>query len=298
MFFLKKCLFKGAGVALITPMFADGSVNYDKLRELARWHVENGTDALVVCGTTGESATLSFDEHAKIISEVVSEVSGKICIIAGTGSNNTGHAIELSKQAQNLGVDGLLVVTPYYNKASQEGLVAHYGAIADSVSLPIIVYEVPSRTGCSFEVETLKKLSRFENIVAIKAASGNLSQVACFAAECGNSLAIYSGNDDQIVPVLALGGVGVISVLSNVLPMQTHKICELFFNGEVEKSRNLQLELLDLINCLFIDVNPIPVKDAMNLMGMDVGNCRLPLCSLNEAKTEILKKCLKKHGLI
>lgn len=298
MFVLKKCLFKGAGVALVTPMNSDGSVNYAKLKELVKWQVEEGTDAIVVCGTTGESATLSEKEHAKIISETLNEVGGKVCVIAGTGSNNTSHAIELSKKAASLGVDGILVVTPYYNKASQEGLVSHYCAIADSVNLPIVAYEVPSRTGCSFEVKTLKKLSSVENIVALKAASGNLSQIAQVAAECGDDLAIYSGNDDQIVPVLSLGGIGVISVLSNVLPKHTHDICELFFNGDVEKSKDLQLKLLDLINALFVDVNPIPVKCAMNLMKMEVGGCRLPLCSLSEPKVKILSDCLKKHGLI
>lgn len=279
-------------------MNSDGSVNYVKIKELTRWHIANKTDAIIVCGTTGESATLSAGEHAKIISEVLNEASGEICVVAGTGSNNTAHAIELSKQAQSLGVDGVLVVTPYYNKASQKGLVDHYCAIADSVDLPVILYEVPSRTGCAFSVETLKKLSGVENIVALKAASGNLSQIAQVAASCGENLAIYSGNDDQIVPVLSLGGIGVISVLSNIMPKQTHEICELFFKGEVEKSRELQLELLDLINLLFVDVNPIPVKDAMNFMGMEVGSCRLPLCSLDGAKAEALKCCLKRHGLI
>ena len=295
---MKKCLFKGAGVALVTPMNSDGSINFTKLKELTRWHIKNKTDAIIICGTTGELATLSKEEHAKIISEVLNEANGETCIIAGTGSNNTAHAIELSKQARNLGVDGLLVVTPYYNKTSQEGLIAHYEAIASSVDLPIVLYEVPSRTGCAFEVETLKKLSEKENIVALKAASGNLSQIAQVAASCGNNLAIYSGNDDQIVPVLALGGIGVISVLSNILPKQTHEICELFFNGDVAKSKDLQLELLDLINALFIDVNPIPVKAAMNLMGMEVGGYRLPLCSLDETKARVLSCCLKKHGLI
>lgn len=296
---MKKCLFKGAGVALVTPMNSDFSVNYEKLRELTRWHIKNGTDALIVCGTTGESATLSEDEHEKIIYEVLKESDGKICVIAGTGSNCTQHAIELSKQAQHLGVDGILVVTPYYNKTSQNGLFAHYGAIAKAVDLPIILYEVPSRTGCRFEVETLKKLSEnYENIVALKAASGDISQVAKVAAWCGENLLIYSGNDDQIVPILALGGVGVISVLSNILPKKTHEICSLFFDGKIEKSRNLQLELLNLINALFVEVNPIPVKYAMNLMGFDVGSCRLPLVSLSDNKVDVLVECLKKHCLI
>lgn len=295
---MKKVLFKGSGVALITPMNDDGSVNYKKLRELVNWQIENGTDAIIVCGTTGESATLTEKEHSKIISETVDEVRNRVCVIAGTGSNSTKRAVELSKNAEKLGVDGILVVTPYYNKASQNGLFKHYFEISQSVNLPIILYEVPSRTGCSFQMDTLKKLSQFENLVAIKAASGDISQIATIAANCGDNLAIYSGNDDQIVPVLALGGLGVISVLSNVLPKKTHEICNLFFNGKIEQSRILQLKFLDLIHALFIDVNPIAVKDAMNLMNMNVGRCRLPLCSLDEKKVKILIDCLKKHELI
>ncbi len=295
---MKKCLFKGAGVALITPMNLDGTVNFNKLKELVKWHIKHQTDSIIVCGTTGESATLSEGEKLKAIEVVVNEVNGKICVIAGTGSNNTDHAITLTKQAADLGVDGVLVVTPYYNKASQDGLIKHYNLIADSVDVGVVVYDVPSRTGCSFNIETLKILSKHENIVAIKAASGNISQVALIAAECGENLAIYSGNDDQIVPVMALGGIGVISVLSNILPKQTHQICDLFFKGFIKESQLLQLKLLDLINTLFIDVNPIAVKDAMNLMGFDVGSCRLPLCSLSDSKMDILKKCLKKHSLI
>ncbi len=282
----------------MTPMNSDGTVNYEKLKELVEWHVKNKTDAIVVCGTTGESATLTEFEHSKIISTAVEAASGRVCIVAGTGSNDTYHAVELSKNAQKLGADGILVVTPYYNKASQTGLFKHYMKIADGVDLPIILYEVPSRTGCSFEVETLKKLSLHKNIVALKAASGDISAVAKVAACFGEDLAIYSGNDDQIVAIMALGGVGVISVLANVLPRQTHEICELFLSGKIEKSRQIQLKFLKLINMLFVDVNPIPVKDAMNLMGMDVGGLRLPLCSLDERKMNALKSCLVEYGLV
>lgn len=295
---MKRCLFKGSGVALVTPMNSDGTVNYEKLKELVEWHVENKTDAIIVCGTTGESATLSEFEHSKIISTAVEAAGGRVCIVAGTGSNDTVHAVELSKNAQKLGADGILVVTPYYNKASQTGLFKHYMKIADGVDLPIILYEVPSRTGCSFEIETLKKLSLHKNIVALKAASGNISDVTKVVACVGEDLAIYSGNDDQIVAIMALGGVGVISVLANVLPSQTHEMCELFFNGKVEQSRQMQLEFLKLINMLFVDVNPIPVKDAMNLMGMEVGGLRLPLCSLDESKMNALKSCLVEYGLV
>lgn len=298
-FILKKNLFKGAGVALVTPMNSDGSINFKKLRELVNWHIENETDAIIVCGTTGESATLTELEHSKIIEETLDEARGRVCVIAGTGSNNTMHAVQLSKNAQKLGVDGILVVTPYYNKASQDGLFKHYYEIAQGVNLPLILYEVPSRTGCRFEITTLQKICReIDSVVAIKAASGDISQIAAIADTCGENLAIYSGNDDQIVPVLSLGGLGVISVLSNVVPKQTHEICQLFFDGEVGKSRKMQLFYLDLINALFIDVNPIAVKETLNLMGFDVGKCRLPLCSLDETKNKILIDCLKKYKLI
>lgn len=295
---MKNSIFKGAGVALITPMNNDGSVNYKKLRELVNWHIENKTDAIIACGTTGESATLSDDEHREVIKQVIEETNGRIPVIAGTGSNNTKHAIELSKEAENLKADGILVVTPYYNKASQEGLIKHYEAIADSVNIPIILYDVPSRTGCKVEIETFNKLSKHKNIVAVKAACGNISNISKIAASCKDELAIFSGNDDQITPIMSIGGIGVISVLSNILPKQTHDICSLFLEGKTKESAKLQLELLDLINALFIDVNPIPVKEAMNLMGFDVGNCRLPLCGLNENKLHILKQTLEKHNLI
>lgn len=295
---MKNSIFKGAGVALITPMNDDYSVNYKKLRELVNWQIENKTDAIIACGTTGESATLDENEHNEVIKQVVEEAKGRIPVIAGTGSNNTKHAIKLSKEAENLKADGVLVVSPYYNKSSQEGLVKHYTAIADSVNIPVIIYDVPSRTGCRIEIETFKKLSEHKNIVAVKAACGNISNIAKIAASCKENLAIFSGNDDQITPIMSIGGIGVISVLSNILPKETHEICSLFLEGETKKSAKLQLELLDLINALFIDVNPIPIKEAMNLMGFSVGNCRLPLCNLDKNKLEILKQILEKHNLI
>ena len=290
-------LFKGAGVALITPMNEDKSVNYNKLKELVNWQIENKTDAIIACGTTGESSTLTDEEKLKVIEEVVKETKKRIPVIAGTGSNNTMHAVELSKKAEKLNVDGLLVVTPYYNKTSQEGLVKHYETIASSVNIPVIVYDVPSRTGCKIEPKTFEMLEKIKNIEAVKAASGSISDVTTISANCKN-LKIYSGNDDQITSMMAIGGIGVISVLSNIMPKQTHEICEFFLEGKVKESKELQLKLLDLIHAIFIDVNPIPVKEAMNLMGLNVGPCRLPLYKLNEKKLEILKSCLKKHNLI
>lgn len=295
---MKNCLFEGAGVALITPMHKDGSVNYDKLTELVDWQIENKTDAIIACGTTGESSTLNDNEHRKVIEKVVKETNGRVPVIAGTGSNNTQYAIELSKEAENLGADGVLVVSPYYNKSSQTGLVKHYSKIADSINIPLIIYDIPSRTGCKISIDTFKTLANHDNIVGIKAASGVISDVATLAAECGDKLDIYSGNDDQIIPIMSLGGKGVISVISNVIPKETHDICRLYLDGECHKSTKMQLDFIDLVHKLFIDVNPIPVKDAMNMMGMEVGPCRLPLCSLDENKMNILKSCLEKYKLI
>lgn len=295
---MNNCLFEGAGVALITPMNEDGSVNYKKLRELVNWQIENKTDAIIACGTTGESSTLDDKEHRKVIEEVVKETDGRIPVIAGTGSNNTQYAIELSKEAEKLGADGVLVVSPYYNKASQPGLIKHYSTIADSINIPLIIYNIPSRTGCKISIETFETLANHENIIGVKAASGVISDVATLAAKCGNKLNIYSGNDDQIVPIMSLGGKGVISVISNVIPKETHDICRLYLDGECHKSTNMQLNFIELVHALFIDINPIPVKDAMNMMGMEVGPCRLPLCSLDKNKMDILKACLKKYKLI
>ncbi|MDE5852963.1 MAG: 4-hydroxy-tetrahydrodipicolinate synthase [Oscillospiraceae bacterium] len=295
---MKKCLFEGAGVALITPMHKDGSVNYEKLTELVNWQIENNTDAIIACGTTGESSTLSHEEHCKIIEKIVQVTNGRIPVIAGTGSNNTKYAVELSLEAQKMGASGVLVVTPYYNKASQTGLIKHYNLIADSIDIPMIIYDIPSRTGCKITIDTLSTLADHPNIVAVKAASGVISDVASLSAACGDKIDIYSGNDDQIVPIMSLGGKGVISVISNILPQKTHDLCRLYLDGKCFESTNIQIDLIDLVHALFIDVNPIPIKEAMNIMGMNVGPCRLPLCELDEPKLNVLKDCLKKHNII
>ena len=291
-----KKLFKGSGVALVTP-FKDGKINYEKMGQLIEWHIENKTDAIIVCGTTGESATMTDEERKSTIKFVVDKVNKRIPVIAGSGSNNTAYSIELSKYCQEVGADGLLIVTPYYNKATQGGLIKHYTAIANSVDLPIILYNVPGRTGVNITPTTVEKLSKVENIIAIKEASGNISQVAEIARLCGENFAIYSGNDDQIVPILSLGGIGVISVLANVLPKETHDIVEKYLSGDVEESRKLQLSLNELVNSLFIEVNPIPVKAAMNLMGMEAGELRLPLTNITEQNLEVLRKNMINAGI-
>lgn len=288
--------FTGSGVAIITPFDGD-KTNYDELGRLIEMHIENKTDAIVICGTTGEASTMPDAEHLAAIEYTVKKAAGRICVVAGTGSNETAHAVALSKKAQELGADALLQVTPYYNKASQKGLVAHFGAIADAVEIPIILYNVPSRTGVSISIDTLKELAKKENIVAIKEASGNISYTARVAAEVPE-LYIYSGNDDMIVPILSLGGKGVISVVANILPEETHNICEYYFRGEVDRSRDLQLRLLDLINKLFIEVNPIPVKTAMNMLGYNAGNLRLPLTDMEEKNKELLRQAMINAGLL
>ncbi len=291
-------IFKGAGVAIITPMYEDGSVNYDKLAEILEDQIAGSTDAIVICGTTGESATLTEAEHSNVIKFTVDKVAKRIPVIAGTGSNCTQTAIELSKQAEADGADALLLVTPYYNKATQNGLIAHYTAIANSVSLPIVMYNVPSRTGCNIQPETAAYLAKnVENIVAIKEASGNISQIAKLKALAGDSLDIYSGNDDQVIPLLALGGIGVISVLSNVAPKQTHDMVMEYLEGDREKAVKIQLDALPLINALFSEVNPIPVKAAMNLMGMEVGPLRAPLTVMEEEHQKKLAQAMKDFGL-
>ncbi len=292
----KKLPFTGSGVAIVTP-FNGNETNYDALGELIEFNIENNTDAIIICGTTGEASTMPDAEHLAAIEYTVKKVNGRIPVIAGTGSNETAHAIELSKKAEELGADALLVVTPYYNKASQKGLIAHFSAIANSVSVPIILYNVPSRTGVNIPVGVLKELAKIENIVAIKEASGNISYTAKVAAEVPD-LYIYSGNDDMIVPVMSLGGKGVISVLANVMPKETHDMCKLYLDGNTSEATKLQLELLDLVNNLFIEVNPIPVKTALGLMGKTVGNLRLPLCDMEDGNLEVLKACMQKHGLI
>lgn len=292
-------IFKGAGVALITPFNEDETVNYDMLGELIERQIAGKTDAIIVCGTTGEPATMTEDEKLAVIRYAVEKTAGRIPVIAGTGGNATSVVIDFSKKAETLGVDGLLVVTPFYNKATQNGLYAHYKEVAKAVSLPIIMYNVPSRTGCNIAPETAVRLARdCENIVGIKEASGNISQVAKLAKQAGGILDIYSGNDDQVIPILSLGGIGVISVLSNVAPKAAHDMVMEYLEGDRKKAAALQLDYLDLINALFCEVNPIPVKGAMNLMGYNVGKLRLPLTEIEDAHRELVKKCLKEAGLI
>ena len=289
--------FTGSGVAIITP-FDGNKTNYDELGKLIEMHIANKTDAIIICGTTGEASTMPDEEHLAAIEYTVKKAAGRICVVAGTGSNDTAHAVVLSKKAEELGADALLQVTPYYNKATQKGLIAHFGAVAEAVSIPIILYNVPSRTGVSISIDTLKELAaKYENIVGVKEASGNISYTAKVAAEVPE-LYIYSGNDDMIVPVLSLGGKGVISVVANIMPEETHNICKYYFDGEVEKSRELQLKMLDLINKLFIEVNPIPVKTAMNMMGFNAGNLRMPLTDMSESNKEALRQSMINMGLL
>lgn len=295
---MKPVIFSGAGVAIITPFNEDQSVNYDKFAELVEYQVSKGTNAIVVCGTTGEAKTLSTEEHINVIKLCVEVVNHRVPVIAGAGSNDTRYAVELSNEAEKAGVDALLSVTPYYNKTSQRGLLAHYSFIADRVSTPIILYNVPSRTGVNIKPETYAELCEHPLIVATKEANGNISEIAKTAALCGDKLTIYSGNDDQITPIMSLGGKGVISVLSNVVPGTAHKIAQKYLDGDYEESRRLQLEYLDLCNNLFIDVNPIPVKEAMNMMGLNVGPVRLPLVGMDEISKAKLRDCLIRHGLI
>lgn len=294
---MKKTVFTGSAVALITP-FKDGAVDYDAFGKLIDWQLASKTDALVICGTTGESSTLTDEEHVDVIRYACERTNKRKPIIAGTGSNDTEYSLWLSKEAEAVGADALLLVTPYYNKATPKGLINHFSRVADNVGIPSILYNVPSRTGCNIPLSVYRELCRHENIVATKEASGNISAIAEIAAECGDKLDIYSGNDDQIVPILSLGGKGVISVLSNVLPDETHDICELFFEGKVKDSAALQLKYLDLINKLFCEVNPIPVKTAMALMGKCGYDMRAPLCEMEDANKDALIAVMKKHGII
>lgn len=291
-------IFKGAGVAIVTPFTDDYQVNYDKLAEIIDMQVAGGTDAIIICGTTGESATLSMEEHREVIKFAVEHTAHRIPVIAGTGSNCTETAITLSKDAEEDGADALLLVTPYYNKASQRGLIAHYSAVAEQVSLPIIMYNVPSRTGTNIQPATAVALAKSQkNIAAIKEASGNLSQIAELMALADGCIDLYSGNDDQTVPILSLGGIGVISVLSNVAPKQAHDIVETFLSGDIVNAARLQLAAVDIIKALFCDVNPIPVKEAMNQMGLNVGPCRLPLCDMDEAGKARVRQSLINYGI-
>ena len=292
-------LFKGAGVAIVTPMHADGSVNYEKLDELLEFQISHGTDAIIICGTTGESSTLTHGEHLKTIKFAIDQVAKRIPVIAGTGSNSTETAIMMSKEAASYGADGLLIVSPYYNKATQKGLIAHYTAVAESVpDTPIIMYNVPSRTGCNILPATAATLVKnVKNIVGVKAASGDLSQIAKMMSLADGKMELYSGNDDQVLPILSLGGLGVISVLSNVAPQETHDMCAKFFEGDIQGAIDLQLRSIPLISALFCEVNPIPVKTALNLMGLEVGPLRMPLCEMEEANEAVLRKALTDFGI-
>lgn len=295
---MKNPIFTGAGVAIITPFTADGKVNEKVLAEIIEYQISHSTDAIVICGTTGESATLDHNEHTQAIKVAVDVTAGRIPVIAGTGSNDTAYALKLSNDAEKLGVDGLLMVTPYYNKASQEGLIKHFNYVADRVSTPIILYNVPSRTGCEIKPETYAELAKHKMIYAAKEATGNLSSIAKTISLVPEDFAIYSGNDDQITPIMSLGGKGVISVLSNILPQVAHDIAQTALDGDFKKSAELQLKYLELCNDMFMDVNPIPVKVAMRMMGIDVGPLRLPLCDMTPANTEKLKSVLQKYELI
>lgn len=291
-------IFTGAGVALVTPMNQDGTVNYEKIKELIEFQLANDTDALIICGTTGEASTLSDEAQIECVRYAVEVTKGRVPIIAGAGSNDTAHCIKLSKACEAVGADALLLVTPYYNKATQKGLIQHYTLIANSVKIPIILYNVPGRTGCNIAPATVLELSKVENIVAVKEASGNLSQVAEIAAICPPDFDIYSGNDDQILPIMSLGGKGVISVLSNIAPKQTHDMAAKFLAGDIKGAIALQLGAIELISAIFCEVNPIPVKTALNLMGYEVGPLRLPLCDMEPKNLETLKSAMKNYGLL
>ncbi len=292
-------IFEGAGVALVTPFHEDGTVNYEKLKELVEFQITNGTDAIIICGTTGESSTLSHEEHLECIKKCIEYVNGRIPVIAGTGSNCTETAIYLSTEAEKYGADALLVVTPYYNKATQNGLIAHYTAVANSVKIPIIMYNVPSRTGCNIQPETAVTLAKnVENIVAIKEASGNISQVAKLMSLAKGCIDLYSGNDDQIVPILSLGGKGVISVTSNIIPNDTHMLVKKYLSGDVAGALELQLKAIELCNALFCEVNPIPVKKAVELLGLCDGTLRMPLTEMEPQNVERLKKAMTEYGVL
>jgi len=290
---MKKILFKGCGTAISTP-FDENGVNLKEFEKLIEFQIQNKVDSIIVCGTTGEASTMTLEEKISTIKCAVKTSNGRVPIIAGTGGNNTKEVIKFSQTVEKLGVDGFLVVTPYYNKCTQNGLILHYTEIANSVSLPIILYNVPSRTGVNIEPQTCLELSKIENIVAIKEASGNLSQVAEISHLCGDNLNIYSGNDDQILPVLSVGGIGVISVLSNVIPKYTHDMIYNFFDGNIDISTKMQLEVIPLIKALFSEVNPIPVKSALNILGFNYGIPRLPLTKMTDEKEKILKEELLK----
>lgn len=292
-------IFEGAGVALVTPFKANGDVNYDKLEEILKEQIAGGTDAIVICGTTGEASTMSPEEHLSVIKYGCEVVKGRIPVVAGTGSNCTREAVYMSQKAEEAGADGVLLVTPYYNKATQNGLIAHFTTIAEAIKIPALLYHIPGRTGVTMKPETIVSLCKnVPNIVGVKEASGNFSSIATMMNMADGCIDVYSGNDDQIVPLLSMGGKGVISVLSNVAPKQTHDICQKFFDGDVKGSLQMQLDAIPLISALFSEVNPIPVKAAMNMMGKEVGPLRLPLTEMEDAHKEVLKQAMKSYGIL
>ncbi|OUQ58886.1 4-hydroxy-tetrahydrodipicolinate synthase [Tyzzerella sp. An114] len=291
-------IFTGSGVAIVTPFNEDETINYPELKKLIEFQIENGTDAIIICGTTGEASTLTDEEQIDCVRYAVEVVNKRIPVIAGAGSNHTAHAIELAQGCEKAGADAVLLVTPYYNKTTQKGLIEHYKMIAESINIPIILYNVPSRTGLNITPKTCYELSKIKNIVAIKEASGNISQVAEIAALCGPDFDIYSGNDDQVLPLLSLGGKGVISVLANVAPRDTHDMVMSYLEGDSKRATKLQLDTLNLINALFCETNPIPIKAAVNLMGFNAGKCKMPLCSMEDKNFERLKEAMKDYGLI
>ena len=292
-------IFEGAGVALVTPFKANGDVNYDKLEEILEEQITGGTDAIVICGTTGEASTMSPEEHLSVIKYGCEVVKGRIPVVAGTGSNCTREAVYMSQKAEEAGADGVLLVTPYYNKATQNGLIAHFTTIAEAIKIPALLYHIPGRTGVTMKPETIVSLCKnVPNIVGVKEASGNFSSIATMMNMADGCIDVYSGNDDQIVPLLSMGGKGVISVLSNVAPKQTHDICQKFFDGDVKGSLQMQLDAIPLISALFSEVNPIPVKAAMNMMGKEVGPLRLPLTEMEDAHKEVLKQAMKSYGIL
>lgn len=294
----KKVIFEGAGVAIVTPFNSDGSINFEELKRIIDFQIENSTDAIIICGTTGESSTMTDEEHLSCIDVAVKHTAGRVPVIAGTGSNDTDYCKWLSTEAEKLGADALLLVTPYYNKCTQKGLIKHFTAIADAVNIPIMLYHIPGRTGLTIKPETFYELSKHERIVAVKDASGDISSVARTAALCGENLAIYSGNDDQILPILSLGGKGVVSVLSHIAPKETHDMVRLYLDGNTKKATEIQLRLLPVINALFVEVNPIPVKAAMCLKGYDCKVLRMPLTEAEEITKELLKKTMAAAGLL
>ena len=294
---MKPIIFEGCGTAIVTP-FTSSGVNFEELEKLIEFQIENQVDAIVVCGTTGEASTMSEEEKKETIKFAIKVIDKRTKVIVGTGSNNTMSAVKMSKFAESVGADAVLVVTPYYNKTTQTGLIAHYTEIANAIKIPVMMYNVPGRTGVNILPETCKELSKIENIVAIKEASGNLSQVAKIASLCREDLAIYSGNDDQIIPILSLGGKGVVSVLSNIMPKYTHDMTQRYLDGNLKEATRMQLDVIDLIEVLFIEVNPIPVKHALNLMGFDFGVPRLPLIEISERNKQLMHDVLKKHQLI